>query len=136
MTKDRLIRRRTKPKGGELRVPAFDFNPEFASAVESGTKLQTIRRTKRAKPGDRLQLYTGLRTRDCRKLGEGVCTLVDHVGIRPDGITFGNVDKHPRDIDEFARADGFTDFDAMVAWFANKYGSPYFQGFVHGWSKT
>lgn len=92
---------------------AFNFSPEFAEAVAAGTKRQTIRRTKRAKSGDRVTLYTGQRTKACRKLGEGVCEVVDYVGIRPDGITLGNVTKHPRDVDDFARADGFADFSAQ-----------------------
>ena len=112
---------------------AFNFSPEFAAAVTSGAKCQTIRKTKRAVAGDRLQLYTGQRTKACRKLGEATCTLVDYVGIRPDGLTFGDKTKHPGNIDDFARADGFENFEAMVAWFARKYGSPYFQGFVHKW---
>lgn len=112
---------------------AFNFSPEFADAVEAGRKRQTIRKTRRARKGDIVQLYTGQRTKACRKLGEGVCTLVDYVGIRSDGITLGDIIKHPRDIDEFARADGFADFKTMVAWFEKKYGSPYFQGFVHYW---
>lgn len=114
---------------------AFNFSPEFADDVASGKKRQTIRRTKRAKPGDPVTLYTGQRTKACRKLGEGVCEVVDYVGIRPDGITLGNTSKHPRDIDDFARADGFANFKAMVAWFEKKYGSPYFQGFVHRWTR-
>lgn len=64
---------------------AFNFMPQFAPLVASGTKTQTIRQTARAKPGDRLQLYTGQRTKACRKLvdPDPVCTLVDYVGIRP-----------------------------------------------------
>ena len=112
---------------------AFNFSPEFADAVASGAKRQTIRKKKRAKCGDRVQLYTGQRTKACRKLGEGTCDLVDYVGIRPDGLTLGDKAKHPGNIDDFARADGFENFEAMVAWFTRKYGSPYFQGFVHRW---
>jgi len=117
-------------------VVAFNFSPEFADAVASGAKRQTIRRTKRAKPGDRVQLYTGQRTKACRKLGDGICEMVDYVGIRPDGITLGDVAKHPGNADDFARADGFADFKSMLAWFTKKYGSPYFQGYVHRWSKS
>jgi hypothetical protein len=35
---------------------AFNFQERFAALVESGTKTQTIRQTKRAKKGDLLQL--------------------------------------------------------------------------------
>ena len=68
---------------------AFSFKAQFADLVASGKKTQTIRQTARAKPGDRLQLYTGMRTKKCRKLvdPDPVCTLVDYVGIRPDYLT-------------------------------------------------
>jgi hypothetical protein len=116
---------------------AFDFKPRFAPLVEAGTKLQTIRRTAKAKPGDRLQLYTGQRTRACRKLvtPDPICTLVDYVGIRPDYLTFGNKARWPERKDEFAQMDGFKDYDDMLAWFTDTYGSPYFQGYVHSWAQ-
>lgn len=115
---------------------AFNFSPEHAPKVESGEKLQTIRRTRRGDVGDATQLYTGQRTKACRKLRQDdpALVLVDYVGIRPDGLTFGNASKHPRDIDECARMDGFTDFAAMVAWFKAKYGSPFFTGYLHRWA--
>lgn len=112
---------------------AFNFSPEFVDDVASGKKRQTIRQTKRAKVGDKVQLYTGMRTKKCRKLRDAVCVMVDYVGIRPDGLTVGNIEKHPRDMDEFAQADGFADYRAMVAWFEKKYGSPYFTGYLHRW---
>ena len=112
---------------------AFNFSPEFADDVAGGKKRQTIRRTKRAKPGDRLQLYTGQRTQRCRLLREAVCDMVDYGGIRPDGLTVGNIEKHPRDIDEFARADGFKDYDAMWKWFSERYKTNSFTGFVIRW---
>lgn len=115
---------------------AFSFKEQFAEAVASGAKTQTIRQTARAKPGDRLQLYTGMRTKKCRKLvdPDPVCTLVDYVGIRPDYLTLGNKAKHAGDADDFARRDGFRDYADMVAWFQKEYGSPYFQGYVHAWA--
>jgi hypothetical protein len=114
-------------------VVAFNFSPEFADRVASGEKRQTIRQTKRAKPGDALQLYTGQRTKKCRKLRDAVCESVDYVHIAPDGLTFGDKSKHPRSVDEFARADGFKDFSAMLAWFEKRYGSNHFIGYVHRW---
>lgn len=115
---------------------AINFKPQFAELVASGVKCQTIRQTKRAKKGDRLQLYTGQRTKASRKLvdPDPVCTVVDYVGIRPDYLTLGNTALHAGDADDFARRDGFSDYDAMVVWFAKTYGSPYFQGYVHVWA--
>lgn len=48
----------------------------FIDKVLSGEKRQTIRRAspkwENVKVGDKLTLYTGLRTKQCRKLGEAV----------------------------------------------------------------
>jgi hypothetical protein len=117
---------------------AFNFQERFAGKVASGEKTQTIRHAMRAKKGDRLQLYTGQRTKVCRKLvdPDPVCTLVDYVGIRPDYLTLGNTKLHPGDADDFARRDGFADYTDMVRWFEATYDSPYFQGFVHVWARV
>ena len=113
---------------------AFNFSPEFAGAVTSGAKVQTIRKTRRGKPGDAVQLYTGQRTKKCRKLRpDTTLCYVDYVHIAPDGLTFGNKEKHPGNADAFAKRDGFKDFSDMLAWFQKKYGASHFVGYVHRW---
>lgn len=114
---------------------AFNFAKQFADPVERREKRQTIRRTKRAKVGDRIQLYTGQRTPDCRKLSsiDPVCTCVDYVAIRPDYLTVGDATKHPRDMDEFAKLDGFESYADMVRWFQDRYGETSFIGYLHRW---
>jgi hypothetical protein len=59
------------------------FQKQFAGKVVSGEKKQTIRayRKRPFKVGDKLQLYTGLRTKACRKLGEAVCISARDVEI-------------------------------------------------------
>jgi len=56
-------------------MPALNFKAQWADKVESGEKPHTIRawRKRPIKVGDRLYLYTGMRTKACRKLGESVC---------------------------------------------------------------
>lgn len=114
---------------------AFNFAAEFAVPVERREKTQTIRQTRRAKVGDRIQLYTGQRTANCRKLSEAdpLCTCVDYVAIRPNSLTVGDVRKHPRDMDEFARLDGFPSYEAMHRWFADRYGTDHFVGYLTRW---
>lgn len=114
---------------------AFNFATEFSGPVELRVKKQTIRQTRRAKVGDRIQLYTGQRTPGCRKLSavDPVCTFVGYVAIRPDYLTVGDVNQHPRDIDDFARLDGFDDYADMCRWFANRYGQTHFVGYLHKW---
>jgi len=113
---------------------AFNFQPQFVDDIRSGKKTQTIRRRARAKEGDRLQLYTGMRTSHCRKIIEAdpICILTNYIHLQPDGITFGNASLSPS-ADEFARMDGFRDYADMHAWFAERYGSPYFVGALVRW---
>ncbi|WP_150213004.1 hypothetical protein [Candidatus Tokpelaia sp.] len=62
----------------------YNFKEQFADLVASGEKCQTIRRLGKrshARAGDRLQLYTGQRTKSCRKLGEAICTSVTPIKI-------------------------------------------------------
>jgi len=64
-------------------MPALNFQARFADAVERGDKTQTIRapRKRPFKVGDNLYLYTGMRTKWCRKLLDAVCIGVDPIRI-------------------------------------------------------
>ncbi len=113
---------------------AFNFKPEFADAIRAGAKVQTIRQTRRCAVGNTMHLFTGQRTRQCVKLAERPCVVVDCVHLTPDGITLGNVKKHPRCWDEFAALDGFSSYEALLAFFVKQYGSDRFTGTVHRWA--
>ena len=105
---------------------AYNFQPRFAEAVASGEKRQTIRREGKrihADRGDTVHLFTGMRTKNCRKLGEAVCTRSTYCAIRADGITTG--DFPAMDLDKFAKADGFDDFNDMKKWFRDTHGLPF-----------
>lgn len=58
----------------------------FIDKILSGEKRQTIRRAspkwKNAKAGDKLTLYTGLRTKKCRKLGEAVVESITPITLQ------------------------------------------------------
>jgi hypothetical protein len=61
---------------------AYSFNRRFVPAIESGIKSQTIRapRRRHARPGEWLQLYTGMRTKSCRLIrADVVCSRLDEV---------------------------------------------------------
>jgi len=64
-------------------MPALNFKKQFVEEILSGEKKQTIRamRKRPFKVGDRLYLYTGMRTKQCKKIGEAVCTKVEHIKI-------------------------------------------------------
>lgn len=112
---------------------AFNFQPEFVADIESGRKTQTIRQNARARAGDYLQLYTGQRTKACRKISEAVCLDSTYIGMTARGITLGDKSIFPSDIDDFARADGFADYAAMWKWFSERYQTQSFTGFITRW---
>ncbi len=115
-------------------MPSFNFKPQFVDDVENYIKLQTIRSTKRGNVGDTAYLYTGMRTKNCRKLGEGILTFVDKFQTDGKRVLIGDsaLLLSPDSLDKFARADGFSDFSEMVEWFSKQYGLPYC-GYLHQW---
>lgn len=112
---------------------AYNFQGRFADLVGSGAKKQTIRAKARCKAGDRLQLYTGQRTAACRKLIEPdpICTFVGDITIAPDGLYIPSVMIFMPD--EFARADGFSDYSEMYTWFHERYNCLEFIGKLIKW---
>jgi hypothetical protein len=113
---------------------AFNFKKQFAADVESGKKLQTIRPTKRVEAGDKLQLYTGMRSPSCRKLRDAVCVAVDNVSITPEAPFFGQPGWWPKDKNIFAERDGFKNYADMYEWFLLEYGEDIFNGYVIMWT--
>lgn len=112
---------------------ALNFQPQFAEDVAAGRKTQTIRRAARAKAGQTLQLYTGQRTKACRKLADATCLDCGYIGLTARGITLWDKQRYPSDVDDFARADGFADYAAMWKWFSERYGTNSFTGYVIRW---
>lgn len=117
-------------------MPALNFSPEFVDAVQSGKKCQTIRRQRKnpIKTGDRLYLYTGQRTKACRKLREVKCSSVTPIRIIQEGCKIC-LDGTPLDYFEasrLARQDGLDNAVEMCAWFAKRYG-PEFDGILIRW---
>lgn len=117
---------------------SFSFQPEFVSMIESGRKIQTIRKTRRCDVGDKMHLYTGLRTKQCKLIAVKKAVAVENVIIEPRGIIVGTPPcmmlLEPAYSDLFACADGFVNFQAMRRWFVDRYQSEVFHGFVHRWA--
>lgn len=109
---------------------AYSFQGRFADAVESGEKRQTIRargKRRHAKPGDNLQLYTGMRTKACRKLRDAVCHDACSIRIERDKVfTFYPqeifLDRH---LEILAKNDGFASWAEMRDWFDATHGLPF-----------
>jgi hypothetical protein len=110
---------------------AYDFQHRFAEKIVAGTKTHTMRkpRKRNARPGDTLQLYTGLRTPRCRLIGKAVCTRVSPVVLDffEDEIILGTQLARVTSadaLDNFARADGFADWPDLRRWFVDIYDTP------------
>lgn len=111
---------------------AYSFNRRFVGPIVAGLepgpllpgmKRQTIRgpRRRHALPGEELQLYTGMRTTSCKLLGRAVCEASQPVEIIiGDGghvrVSVDGVEIQGRDLEAFARADGFRDLGDFHTW--------------------
>jgi hypothetical protein len=125
-------------------MPAYNFQSRFAAKVESGEKRQTIRASLRgAEVGKVAHLYTGQRTKQCRKLGQATITAVTVISFSRDksGESSGRVfvtgasqskQLSFSELDALAKADGFDSAGEMVAWFESQHSLP-FVGFLIQW---
>ena len=117
-------------------MPAFNFKKEFADGVESGIKRQTIRKPRKTgnpEPGATLYLFTGMRTRACRRLLTIKCKQVDEIRIAGHGSVF--IDGHKLgiwELQKLVKDDGFTSVAAFFAFFQKNYGFP-FNGILIKW---
>lgn len=127
-------------------MPAYNFEAEFAEAVENGfkqangqpvpeearIKRQTVRtkRKRPTKPGDTIYGYTGMRRKDCRKLGEATVLSVEAVDLSdytPHCVGTIKVNGRFLSYGErflFALADGFCDTREFFRFFKDTYGLP------------
>lgn len=115
-------------------MPALNFKV-FVDKVESGAKSQTIRPPRKypVKLGDKLYLYIGMRTKNCRKLGEAVCSEIIPIGFtfwRGDFCFFiKSEDIYIDDLrimflkekDEIIRRDGFRNLKEFQNFFIETY---------------
>lgn len=119
-------------------MPALSFSIAKDKII-SGAKRQTIRtiRKRAIATGDKLYLYWKQQSpKDCEKLGEATCIKAREISICTDGYDFPDdqyslVD-HPSLLNEFAIADGFSDWKGLVSYFEKNYGLP-FEGVLIQW---
>lgn len=104
---------------------AYSFRKRFAAPILAGTKAQTIRadRKRHARPGEEIQLYTGMRTKHCKLLARVRCEAVVPVRMtfsRWGGAAAVWLEDRPMAsvlLDAFARQDGFGSFlDMRLFW--------------------
>ena len=108
---------------------AYSFQRQFAPAIRANTKLHTIRgnRRRHARPGEMMQLFTGMRTAHCKKIcDDRRCTSVEELRIYFDKL--GNIEEvciaaQPvEDVHAFAVADGFESLAAMSGFWVMQHG--------------
>ncbi len=109
-------------------MPALNFLAQFAEPVKTGKKTSTIRakRKRPIKPGDRLYLYTGMRTKQCDKLKETNCLSVYDIMIDDGRI---EIDGRPLSATValmLARRDGFEFVTDLVSFIKNRHGLPFY----------
>ena len=105
-------------------MPVLSFKPEFREKILNGTKYQTIRKLRKNPivEGDLLYMYINQRSRNNEFLGRAQCIICGPVIIpRTGGIIMAG----DRDMDEFARADGFDSIDCLLGWFQATHGFPF-----------
>lgn len=124
---------------------AYSFNPRFVEPIRQGIKTQTIRANglkRHARPGELLQLYTGMRSQLCQRiLPDTPCLAVLEAKItfREGEIARIVTDGIPvRDLDAFALRDGFADAIDMWAFWRDHHPETIeagFQGVVIEWAR-
>lgn len=126
---------------------AYSFQAQFADPIRMGGKRQTVRaprlgRGRHARPGEALQLYTGMRTRQCRLIARATCeeaapiTLVFNDRTYPGDQVW--IARGPTiwqgDLDPFAQSDGFKDWAELRAFWRTHHGAiARFEGVIIRW---
>jgi len=64
-------------------MPALNFKKEFVPLIKKGFKKMTIRKDRKCPimEGNKLYLYSGMRTANCEKIAEAKCTEVGCLGL-------------------------------------------------------
>lgn len=118
---------------------AYSFAPMFAPQVEAKVKNHTLRgdRARHARVGEPVQLYAGMRTRQCRKLVaiDPICVEVAPATLFIDPgfsrlLAWAEIDGvrlNAMETERFAVSDGFGGQDrsarlAMGEWWLDKHG--------------
>ncbi len=115
-------------------MPALNFQKQFAPSVEQGDKKQTIRAARKRpfKEGDTLYLYTGMRTKSCRKLGEAIAVNVFDISISSWRVMIDKTYLKPSEVRLLAIADGFKSAQEFYDFF-NTHDDSIFHGQLIKW---
>jgi len=127
-------------------MPAFNFKKQFVPFIRAKTKRHTIRADQkdgkpRAKVGDVLHHYCGMRTKSCfRIVPPVICTKVEPITITENPlpmatprfeVTVGGYVLDKSEKERLAQADGFPDFASMMKFWDGRLP---FKGSIIHWS--
>jgi len=109
----------------------YNFKKQFAGAIRTGSKTQTIRAHGKRQPpkvGDWAYCYTGLRTRDVCRLGAFRIVRVTQISISAGSCSvsvprcgvWSNLSAE--EIEQLARADGFSSAGDFFDFFSREHG--------------
>jgi hypothetical protein len=108
-------------------MPALNFKLRFVSRVAAGSKPHTIRAWRRRpfKVGDKLAFFTGMRTKQCRRIRANArCraarTIKVDTGRRR--VILEGRQLTPREVKTLAEKDGFTRTDEFWDFFEKTHG--------------
>lgn len=118
-----MPRSNTNAKKQTARKAVINFRSQFARAIETGSKKQTIRRQRKhpIRVGDRLQLYTGLQTPKTRLIKSVICVKITPIEVYPNEIVLNGEPLAPRERAEFVRRDGFQSESEFFDFFKSTY---------------
>lgn len=121
---------------------AYSFKQQFIRPILAGTKQQTIRaprtgRSRHARPGETLQLYTAMRTKYCTLIGRAKCLSITPVTINLPHyiVTIGDETFAQKWdwLNDFAKADGFPNWKAMWDFWWKTHPKEPFSGMLIRW---
>ncbi|MCT7971183.1 ASCH domain-containing protein [Laspinema olomoucense] len=115
-------------------MPAINFQQRFAKMVEKGIKRQTIRgyRKRPFVVGDKLMLYTGMRTKLSHFLRESTAIGVQDIKIEENRVYVDGCELDEENLLKLANDDGFESIDEFFDFFCSVHGLP-FQGQLIRW---
>jgi hypothetical protein len=121
---------------------AYNFHPMFVTPIVSYRKRRTIRKNgkrRHARPGESIQLYTGMRTQNCCKIVviDPICVDVSKISIEVgmEMVERIKINGHAivETTDDFARGDGFSGANDMHRFWLQFFGPGVFEGSVISW---
>lgn len=125
---------------------AYSFQRMFVDPILSKRKRHTVRgiglRT-HAREGSALQLYTAMRTKQCRLIGRAVALAPLPIKLtfgRSAGVTIGKLAPLQIDREEFAELDGFMSWAKLVDFWeihhADSLAVGWFDGLLIPWGES